>query len=303
MSCPLCGLDEVEEKTITGGFKHFNCPRCGDFKMHEDTLEDIEDTFRQIKNQRHLVSGYTREFKEAKLKPPFLTSENIKLIAEQAPVNPLDKIDKLLLNLSNMSSYPGKEIFLESLHGYDYSLGYCSNEDEFNFYKRFLIDSGLLEFRKSADVFYWLTVKGWEKVENIRKISSSSNQVFVAMNFEKEFDECYENGIKKALEETKYKPYRIDYEEHIDRIDDKILSEIKRSRFIIAEFTGQKHGVYFEAGYAFGLGTPVIWTCHEDDLKNLHFDTRQYNHIVWSNVTDLCEKLINRIRVLIGENQ
>jgi nucleoside 2-deoxyribosyltransferase len=123
------------------------------------------------------------------------------------------------------------------------------------------------------------------------------------MNFNPEFDNAYENGILKALEETNYKPYRIDREEHTDKIDDKILSEIKRSKFIIAEFTGQKHGVYFEAGYALGLQIPVIWTCRENDLQNLHFDTRQYNHIVWTDEENLKEQLINRIRFLIGENQ
>jgi len=32
-----------------------------------------------------------------------------------------------------------------------------------------------------------------------------------------------------------------------------------------------------------GLGRQVIWTCRDDDLKNVHFDTRQYNHIVGKN--------------------
>jgi nucleoside 2-deoxyribosyltransferase len=106
------------------------------------------------------------------------------------------------------------------------------------------------------------------------------------------------------LQNLGYKPYRIDHEEHVDRVDDKILSEIKRSKFIIADFTGQKHGVYFEAGYALGLGIPVIWICHEDEIKanKLHFDTRQFNHIGWTDENDLKEELINRIRVVIGEN-
>jgi len=35
-------------------------------------------------------------------------------------------------------------------------------------------------------------------------------------------------------------------------------------RFIVADFTGQRGGVYFEAGYALGLRKPVIWTCKRD---------------------------------------
>jgi nucleoside 2-deoxyribosyltransferase len=63
----------------------------------------------------------------------------------------------------------------------------------------------------------------------------------------------------------------------------------------------QRGGVYFEAGFAMGLGKLVIWTCHEDDVEKLHFDTRQYNHIVWTDATDLKEKLMLRIEATLPD--
>jgi len=48
-----------------------------------------------------------------------------------------------------------------------------------------------------------------------------------------------------------------------------------------------------------GLGRPVIWSCRDDDLKNVHFDTRQYNHIVWNEPADLRAQLTNRIKATI----
>ncbi|MHC4124718.1 MAG: nucleoside 2-deoxyribosyltransferase, partial [Planctomycetota bacterium] len=57
----------------------------------------------------------------------------------------------------------------------------------------------------------------------------------------------------------------------------------------------QRGGVYFEAGFAKGLGREVIFTVKEDDVEKLHFDTRQYNHIVYDSPEDLYEKLYNRI--------
>jgi len=59
--------------------------------------------------------------------------------------------------------------------------------------------------------------------------------------------------------------------------------------------TGQRGGVYFEAGFALGLGKPVIWTCRSDDMEKLHFDTRQYNHVTWNTPIELKDKLVNRI--------
>ena len=102
-------------------------------------------------------------------------------------------------------------------------------------------------------------------------------------------------GIYPALVDAGYRPFRIDREEHNDRIDDRILSEIRRSGLLIADFTGHRAGVYFEAGFAKGLGLPVIWTVREEELKDTHFDTRQYNHVTWTSPTELREKLFNRV--------
>jgi nucleoside 2-deoxyribosyltransferase len=63
-------------------------------------------------------------------------------------------------------------------------------------------------------------------------------------------------------------------DEHINKIGDEIISQIRRSKFLIADFTGHRGGVYFEAGLAMGLGLPVFWTCRRDDLDKLHFDIR-----------------------------
>jgi hypothetical protein len=33
-----------------------------------------------------------------------------------------------------------------------------------------------------------------------------------------------------------------------------------------------------------------VWTCRESDVEKQHFDTRQYNHVVWSTPEDLREE-------------
>jgi len=64
--------------------------------------------------------------------------------------------------------------------------------------------------------------------------------------------------------------------EHNEKIDDLIVAEIRKSGLVVADFTGDRGGVYFEAGYARGLGLPVIWPCRKDWLEKLHFDTEHY---------------------------
>ena len=51
----------------------------------------------------------------------------------------------------------------------------------------------------------------------------------------------------------------------------------------------------------YGLGIPVIYTCRKDMVNKLHFDTRQYAHIVWDNPETLRNELRSRILARIGK--
>jgi hypothetical protein len=101
------------------------------------------------------------------------------------------------------------------------------------------------------------------------------------------------------------KALRVDQKEHINKIDDEIIAEIRRSRFVVADFTSKeaepRGGVYFEAGFAYGIAIPVIWMCRVDLIGSVHFDTRQFNHITWEGHADLYRKLRNRIGAVIGD--
>ena len=120
------------------------------------------------------------------------------------------------------------------------------------------------------------------------------------MAFAPELRSAWDDGIKLALSNSRYRPYRVDAEEHLDRIDAKIITEIRNSRFLVADVTLQRPGVYFEAGFAIGLGLPVVWCVRKDDLKNVHFDTRQYNHVVWETEAELAKELYHRVVATLG---
>lgn len=74
---------------------------------------------------------------------------------------------------------------------------------------------------------------------------------------------------------------------------------------MVADFTLQRGGVYFEAGMMHGLGRNVIWMCHSDELKpekGLHFDVRQFNFLTYNDPNDgIKKRLYNRIVAIEGE--
>lgn len=146
---------------------------------------------------------------------------------------------------------------------------------------------------------------GYARLAELDGINSGSNQAFVAMWFDGSMKDAYDKGIGPAIRKAGYEPLRIDRKEHINKIDDEIIAEIRRSRFLVADFTqgdaGARGGVYYEAGFAHGLNIPVIFTCRTDVIDKVHFDTRQYNHITWATPEELKERLTERISATLGD--
>ena len=152
-----------------------------------------------------------------------------------------------------------------------------------------------------------LTVEGYARLAELEKVAVDSSQAFVAMWFDDSMSDVFESGIKPGIEDAGYEARRIDRIEHINKIDDEIIAEIRRSRFLVADFThgdgGARGGVYYEAGFAHGLNIPVIFTCRQDILEKIHFDTRQYNHIPWEpeKLEEFSKALADRIAAVIGD--
>jgi nucleoside 2-deoxyribosyltransferase len=115
-------------------------------------------------------------------------------------------------------------------------------------------------------------------------------------------DRLWNDALYPGVTAAGYEAVRIDKREHINKIDDEILAVIRKSRILVTDFTGQRGGVYYEAGFAGGLRLPVVWTCREDDLKSVHFDTRQFNFLTWTEhqLEDFRKRLTNRIEGTIG---
>jgi hypothetical protein len=180
----------------------------------------------------------------------------------------------------------------------------CTDVGEAQLLLKMMTDMDL--FRVTQETLFSLAPQGWTKYEELQKTAVNSAQAFVAMWFNDATEEPYINGLHKAIEDSGYEPRRVDQKHHhLNKVDDEIIAEIRRSRFLVADFTCEpdkvRGGVYFEAGFAMGLNIPIIWTCKETSMNDLHFDTRQYPHIVWKHSADLYTQLKARIGRLIGD--
>ena len=149
-----------------------------------------------------------------------------------------------------------------------------------------------------------VTTDGHIAVESLQT-EGRPDQCFVALWFNEKTNALYDKAIAPAVAAIGYKPIRIDRQPNfLGKIDDQIIAEIRRSRFVIADFTHDERGargsVYYEAGFAHGLGIPVIFTCQDDQIDDLHFDTNHFLHLPWP--TNAPEELIEPLKSRIAAN-
>lgn len=87
-----------------------------------------------------------------------------------------------------------------------------------------------------------ITVDGYARLADLEKTAVDSRQAFVAMWFDDSMKPAYDDGVEPAIDEAGYAPLRIDRKEHVNKIDDEIIAEIRRSRFLVADFTQGESG-------------------------------------------------------------
>ncbi len=300
--CPICKLEQQDVRVWDYGERQtVECHRCGTFTITASAKRVAENRTLGPK-----ISAWLRRRSDAGADIPEVNSHTLNDIEVALPTYRVSEKQLLILrSFERRTEFPGQEIFV-SLE-LDYPLAWATGEDEFRYLLRALMERGLIrrtdgpaDLKDSFAFKFEITAAGWTFLDERARPSVISDQVFVAMCFASELKPAWEIGIRPPLAKSGFRPYRVDAEPHIDRIDTRIVTEIKNSRFLVADVTMQRAGVYFEAGYALGIGIPVFWCVRYDDLLNVHFDTRQYNHIVWNNEQHLAEQLFFYVSAIIG---
>ena len=114
-----------------------------------------------------------------------------------------------------------------------------------------LMEEGLLDKTDQQD-YLRVTPRGYILARE--KPRSASQNGFIAMWFDPAMNAARLEGLEPAIRDAGYNPVVVSGVEHINKIDDEIVSQIRKSRFLVADLTGHRGGVYFEAGFALGLG-------------------------------------------------
>jgi hypothetical protein len=157
-----------------------------------------------------------------------------------------------------------------------------------------------------------LTVDGWGQLRE-RAERNLGNKVFIATKFAWEtHDESLRiqvlESIRAACLDCGYEADIVG-QNHTGFITDRIIADIKCSRFVVAELTYNNRGVYFEAGLARGLDIPVFHVVHEghtsgvdQEGKKVHFDVAQIRYLTWKDPVKLRSELRDWIEATVGRH-
>ena len=244
------------------------------------------------------VSGFVREQNAAGI-TPVLTRELVRAV-ERSPMPSLrDRSTRLIAAIVRKIGYDTRSTYGFGDDHLLLAVSYSASPDELDLLLQILDGEDLVSYKGGSNVR--LTPAGCLAAEELAHPRSASVQGFVAMWFDSSMNDAYTLGFDRGIRQAGYRPLRIDNKEHAGPISDAILAEIRRSRFVVADYTGANNGVYFEAGFAMGLGIPVIATCRADALDKLHFDIRHINTLKWDNPQHLAAGLAKRVSAVLGD--
>ena len=105
---------------------------------------------------------------------------------------------------------------------------------------------------------------------------------FVVMQFTDEYNELYKEVIHPTCESFKFHVIRADDFYTTGLIINDITQSISESALVIAEITPDNPNVFYEVGYAHGIGKPTILLC-DRQRSQLPFDVSGFRTLFYDN--------------------
>lgn len=128
-------------------------------------------------------------------------------------------------------------------------------------------------------------------------------QPFDSGKFDKRFDDVY----KPAIEAAGLEAYRVDRDPKVEVAIEAIEEGIRNAAICLADITTDNPNVWYELGYAFASGRPVVMTCSDERVgRRYPFDIQHravvnYKSEAPRDFDDLNSTITTRLRALLDK--
>jgi len=281
--CQICNIPlkgVVEE----GGIVKVGCNLCGHFLIERNIFDDLRGTYpRQLKEGGWVKLSHYSRMQNMYRKKALFTAELVASLLSGTFQTLQQQQSNLLLYLGYKGKAGHAVIVRTSL---DFPVIGSHDKEGFKLILTWLRSQGFVNTSEKETIgggmSTVLTIPGLIEFEKLKN-TSTSFRCFMAMQFNNSrVKRLYEDHITKAVADLGCQINIVTDEQTAGLIDDQILMHLNLAKFIIADVSDRNLNVFWEAGYAEGQGTPVIYICEKESFKDNHpFDTNHRLHVLW----------------------
>lgn len=303
-TCPICKTENAGDGVLQEDNYFYNCPKCGIFSISFEAVSEIENKA-PIQKLSSWISEQHEIYKE---KLPYIDSTKLDAILNQRDKTIREKFEcfmrtMLYIDDMNLKADMFNHCYIKDKDELGQLIEKAIQENYFKKPPKTLEKLVLHVPDPSPYNFYGLTFEGREYIESLNEPNKNSKKIFMAFWFDeaKELQKIFDNIVKPAIDNGGFLAERVSSSttNPENKISDEIIGMIKSSRAVIADCTGNRTAVYYEAGFARGMKIPVIWTCRKSDFENICFDVSHDPFIVWDDPVDLADKIVKRLKAIL----
>lgn len=316
-TCPICLGNyggTCRRLPINGDSQKFSCDACGTFKISRTVMDDFcdADLLRGTPIERAYISFLIANAQSKEIQP-FILSEWLRNALDNVRLPlPPDQGRRLIEIIGDGTSQSGTT--LEQFEPWVYSRVGVVDRGRLNRVFEELMSRGLVTGNEVPDSYdeaghyldIELTFSGWDVFEALKSGHSPGKFGFLAMQYG---DPRLEKFAKLVIKPTVSERLSFDLIDLRDVaqagiIDNLMRQQIRDSAFVLVDLTHDNSGAYWEAGYAEGLGKPVIYLCEASkfELAKTHFDTNHCTTVLWklNEPDNFKDELVATLRRSLG---
>ena len=288
--CQICHSPLGNDNDGITGLVSINCELCGEFKIDFNFFDDLPGTYpRQLEEGGWIKLSRHSRMQNLRGNAVTFTPALVEALFSEAPSAVEQQKQNLILYIGNLGE-PGQRVPIN--YDKDFPLIGSPSPYAFSFIlealaaKEYLLHNAVFGPQQTTQ----LTDDGWSLFDELNSTANSSENSFMAMQFNNEqVKALYDDYIKPAMAEIGCPIGLLTEDQGAGLIDDQLLTRLNSAKFIIADVSDQNINVYWEAGYGEGQDKPVIYICErsifEDNgasnEKRPPFDTNHRLHVLW----------------------
>jgi hypothetical protein len=268
------------------------CPCCGRYRITGTAIDALP--YWNLSASKWAAIAYVVKKMTYRENPPLLTIDVLRALKETAQLPHPDQIlDDFVLWAGSHSRWPGDAVDITYLEhrtllgavdqpAYDYMIKCVQQTGCFAATAVESVDQPTRLLQCS------LTPHGWQRFRELSTSRTASRYGFMAMKYsDPELDAIVRDHFVPQVKLAGFDLQRLDQGQGAGLIDDQLRLKIRQARFLVCDLTHGNRGAYWEAGYAEGLGVPVIYTCRRDVFDDPthefhpHFDAAHWVTVPW----------------------